>query len=340
MAGKKIGDRVKETTTTTGTGTLSLGGAVSGKFQTFVAGVGDAAVTLYAMEHQSADEWEVGVGTVTDATPDTLSRTTILASSNAGAAVNLSAGTKHVWSNVPAAFAAKYLNQTDTFANLEAGQDGQLLLPSDGFGIYRVPSGVNKYRLWGPAFPLCDPQEQTWAWVNQGTATVTTTNGGVHLHELTAEASAFQWRIRKKSVPSHPYTVTFGFMPELHYSQYSIAGVLWRDNSGNLVVFGIRNDSSGLNFDLNKFTSPTAFSASYIGATGAYSLFSGGCPLIFVRLEDNSTNRIVSASRDGQNWIAVHSVSRTDFMTATEVGFGVSAFSQVSGMTLLHYQEG
>ena len=98
----KFGDRAKETSTTTGTGTLNLGGAVSGLYTTFVASVGTGAVVSYAIEHQSADEWEVGVGTVTDATPDTLSRTKILASSNAGAAVNLSAGTKHVWIDCPA----------------------------------------------------------------------------------------------------------------------------------------------------------------------------------------------------------------------------------------------
>lgn len=338
MAGPILADRVKETTTTTGTGTLSLDGAATG-FRTFVAGIGTTNTTIYAIKHQSAAEWEVGIGTVTDATPDTLSRTTVLSSSNSNALVSFSSGTKDVWCDNPAAFADKFLNPSDTFANLTAYQAGRLLLPNDGFGIYR-DDGSNKYRLWGPTFPLNDPNEQTWAWINQGTATVTTTNGGIHLHEGTAEASAFQWRIRKKAVPSHPYTVTFGFMPEMYYAQYSIAGVLWRDNSGNFVCFNIRNDSGGLNFDLDKFTSPTAFSASYIGVTTAYPLFSGGCPLIFVRLEDNSTNRIVSVSRDGQNWIAVHSVSRTDFLTATEVGFGVSAFSQVSGMTLLHYKEG
>ena len=76
-----VNDRVKETSTTTGTGTLSLAGAVSG-FQTFVAGIGNSNVTYYAIVNDSGTEFEIGIGTVTDASPDTLSRTTILESSN------------------------------------------------------------------------------------------------------------------------------------------------------------------------------------------------------------------------------------------------------------------
>jgi hypothetical protein len=89
-------DRVRETSVTTGTGTFSLDGAVR-SYDGFVeAGLGSKVVT-YAIGHRTADEWEVGIGTITDATPDTLSRTKILGSSNADAAVDFSAGTKDVF---------------------------------------------------------------------------------------------------------------------------------------------------------------------------------------------------------------------------------------------------
>jgi hypothetical protein len=58
--------------------------------------------TYYAIELNSANEWEVGIGTVTDAAPDTLSRDTIISSSNSDAAVNFSAGTKNVFCTLPA----------------------------------------------------------------------------------------------------------------------------------------------------------------------------------------------------------------------------------------------
>jgi|TARA_R110002126_G_scaffold267065_1_gene410497 hypothetical protein len=96
-----INDRVKETSTTTGTGTLNLAGAETG-YESFVAGIGTGNTTYYAIELNSAGEYEVGIGTVTDATPDTLSRTTIISSSNSDAAVNFSAGTKNVFCTLPA----------------------------------------------------------------------------------------------------------------------------------------------------------------------------------------------------------------------------------------------
>jgi hypothetical protein len=96
-----LNDRVKETTTSTGTGTVNLAGAETG-FETFVAGIGNSNTTYYCIAHQSADEFEVGIGTVTDASPDTLSRTTIISSSNSDSAVNFSAGTKDVFCTLPA----------------------------------------------------------------------------------------------------------------------------------------------------------------------------------------------------------------------------------------------
>ena len=96
-----INDRVKETTTTTGTGTINLGGAETG-YETFVSGVGSTNTTFYAIELNSAGEFEVGIGTVTDASPDTLSRDTVISSSNGDALVNFSAGTKNVFCTLPA----------------------------------------------------------------------------------------------------------------------------------------------------------------------------------------------------------------------------------------------
>lgn len=99
-----IADRVRETSTTTGTGTLDLDGAEVG-FQGFVAGAGDGAVVYYTIAGQEGGgaqgEWENGVGTITDAATDTLSRDTVLSSSNGGSAVNFSAGTKDVFISVP-----------------------------------------------------------------------------------------------------------------------------------------------------------------------------------------------------------------------------------------------
>jgi hypothetical protein len=93
--GLVFADRVRETSVTSGTGTLNLAGAVQG-FQTFVSGVGTAAIVRYAIADQGGANWEVGEGTVTSGSPDTLSRDTIWASSNSGNAVNFGSNTKDV----------------------------------------------------------------------------------------------------------------------------------------------------------------------------------------------------------------------------------------------------
>jgi len=94
-----VKDRVRETTTTTGTGTITLGGAATG-FQSFSV-IGDANTTFYTIQLSNTNEWEVGVGTYT-LSGTTLSRDTILESSNGGSAVNFSAGTKDVFVTYPA----------------------------------------------------------------------------------------------------------------------------------------------------------------------------------------------------------------------------------------------
>lgn len=84
-------DRVKETSTTTGTGTYTLAGAVTG-FRTFSIAVGNGNTCYYVAEDGAS--WEVGVGTVG---AGTLARTTVLASSNANSAVNWTSGTRTIY---------------------------------------------------------------------------------------------------------------------------------------------------------------------------------------------------------------------------------------------------
>jgi hypothetical protein len=141
-----VKDRVKETTTTTGTGTLTLAGASTG-FQAFSV-IGDGNSTYYTIT--DGTDWEVGIGTYTSS-GTTLSRDTILESSNAGSAVNWSAGSKDVFVTYPAERSvmavgggvtsdtgAVYINKTtmnqDTILN--SGENGLIV------GPFTVAGGV------------------------------------------------------------------------------------------------------------------------------------------------------------------------------------------------------
>ena len=111
-----INDRVRETSTSQGTGTINLAGAVTG-FQTFVSGIGDGNTTYYAIFEEGTNLFEIGLGTVTDATPDTLSRTTVLSNSSGNTSnINFNSGgssTLSVFCTMPASKSV-FLDATGT----------------------------------------------------------------------------------------------------------------------------------------------------------------------------------------------------------------------------------
>ena len=115
-------DRVKDTSTTTGTGSLSLSGTAPTGYQSFNTAFGTGVYFNYVIEGGS--EWETGIGHLSAST--TLVRDTILSSSNSNSAVSFSAGTKNVFVTVPAGSIPQVAmvqsdvtyNNTTTFANI------------------------------------------------------------------------------------------------------------------------------------------------------------------------------------------------------------------------------
>ena len=105
-----INDIVKETSTTTGTGTFTLDGATTG-FETFSSAIGNSNVTYYTIHTQNGTQFEVGIGTVG---AGTLARDTVISSSNSDAAVTFTAGTKDVFCTMPASKVAYIDNSGNT----------------------------------------------------------------------------------------------------------------------------------------------------------------------------------------------------------------------------------
>src|SRR5210317_1195039 len=126
-----VNDRVKETSTTTGTGTFTLAGAVLG-FETFSTAIGNTNTTYYSIVNENG-EFEVGLGTVG---AGTLARTTIISSSNSDAAVDFSAGTKDVFCTLPASKAVIL----DSSGNIVANNGSNLTnLNADNLSSGTVP---------------------------------------------------------------------------------------------------------------------------------------------------------------------------------------------------------
>lgn len=138
-----IADRVQETCSAPGTGTVSLLGAVTG-FQTFSSGVGDTNTTYYCIADQSGANWEVGIGTYTSS-GSTLSRDTVL-SSSAGAPTktNFSSGTQSVFVTYPSETAITttgiqtLTNKTITSRVNTVASSASITIDSDTTDLYTV----------------------------------------------------------------------------------------------------------------------------------------------------------------------------------------------------------
>jgi hypothetical protein len=134
-------DRVQETTTTTGTGSVTLLGAVTG-YQSFAV-VGNSNTTYYCIADQGGANWEVGIGTYSTTGP-TLARTTVLSSSNAGSLVNFTAGTKTVFVTYPAGRSVYQDESTGTaFSPAFAASNGILVNSATVAASYTIPTGSN-----------------------------------------------------------------------------------------------------------------------------------------------------------------------------------------------------
>jgi len=135
-----VRDRVNETSTTTGTGTFTLAGAVTG-FQSFAA-IGDGNTTYYTIVLQGGSEFEVGLGTYTSS-GTTLSRDVVLSSSNSGSLVNFSAGTKNVFCDYPAPKAV-YGDATDTAFEAQFAASNGLMMNNMTVGTtFTIPTGYS-----------------------------------------------------------------------------------------------------------------------------------------------------------------------------------------------------
>jgi len=160
-----LADRVQETTTTTGTGSVTLDGAVTG-FQSFAV-VGNGNTTFYTIADQGGANWEVGIGTYSTTGP-TLARTTVLSSSNGGSLVTFTAGTKTVFVTYPSEQSVNLdaSNNVSALGTISSGTwnattigavyggtgissyaVGDLLFANTTTSLDRIPVGTNGYIL-------------------------------------------------------------------------------------------------------------------------------------------------------------------------------------------------
>lgn len=175
--------------------------------------------------------------------------------------------------------------------------------------------------VYGVNLTFTEPVLGDFTWENQGGATATAERDAVTLYDPAASSSV-SLKILKKAAPTAPYTITVAFLVNAIAETAFQCGVGWRQSSdGKLVVLKFRLDGGHGYVRVSKHASPTGSATDYVNLN-----ISQPSP-IFMQITDNSTNRICKVSFDGYNWIQIHSVGRTDYMTGDEVLVYVNALS-------------
>lgn len=182
------------------------------------------------------------------------------------------------------------------------------------------------------------PVDGDFAWINQGSASVTVNaNGGIHL--ICPASATDSLRVRKKSAPATPYTITAAFFYSLRLLDFMQIGLLWRQSSdGKLITFNLAAGNTfpgDIQLTCFDWTNATTFAATNVDI----DLWHNG--LMFLRIADDGTNRTVSWSVDGYNFETALTEGRTTFLTADEVGFFANSSTATAGprCTLMSWQQ-
>jgi hypothetical protein len=236
------------------------------------------------------------------------------------------------------------LSVLDTYANKPAaGVAGRIFLPTDG--LYLEHDNGSAWVKFGPIWPFSPPQVSDFpTWVNQGASTATDNKGAIFLSCQAVGSNNL--RALMKAYPTPPFTVEMAYIPVQH-AQYSssnaLAGLCIRNaTDGKLQVYGSCGgsypQSSGLNYP-----SATGSSSGITGWSGSGNNMHFSSNLIWVKYEDDGTNRKISFSVDGCSWLQMASLSNTDYLTPDQIGIfahNESAGTEASnGCTFLHWKQ-
>lgn len=222
---------------------------------------------------------------------------------------------------------------TSNYASRPApSNNGDVFFPSDAFTLERDTGSA--YGPWGPLFALIRPVLADFTAVNQGSATISDARGTLEV--VAPTSSGDNLRIWKKTAPATPYTITAALLPTMPGVNFFVAGIGWRQSSDGKIISHALSYSSTWGIRTEKWNSPTSYNAAYV----TFPLGFNG-PLLWLRIRDDGTNRLTYISNDGQNWIQIHSVGRTDFLTADEVGFflNINNTSYQAALNLMSWQQ-
>jgi hypothetical protein len=273
-----LAERVRETTVTTGTGTLNLAGATPA-MRTFVAGIGNGNTTRYCLVSGDGSSWEIGTGTVTAGTPDTLARSPSI-STNGNAAIALT-GTSRVFCVVPAS-ASLLLDEAFGSTEgqiLQRGASGWQVLAPGTAGQALISGGASALNSWGAAGAM--------SLISTQTATSSATLDWAGLSGFTTYRLVGRYLLPAADPPNLWIRFGTGGGPTYATSGYNWAefvtgssGSSGRNSNGTgettagRVVFNVHNAAPGVGA-LDMLITTDGTYASYSGTAGGYLLTTG-----------------------------------------------------------------
>src|SRR5210317_1435098 len=363
-----VNDRVKEESTTTGTGAFTLSGAVSG-FETFSSAIGNTNTTYYAIQNQDVPtEFEVGLGTVG---AGTLARTTIISSSNSDAAVNFSAGTEDVFCTLPASKAVILdssgnivANNGSNLTNLNASNlasgtvantrlDAELaaiggLTSAADKGIQFTGSGTaGTFDLTTAGKALLDDPDAAAQRTTLGlgsiatlnTVTLTTDTTGDYVASITAGegitgAASGEGSTPTLAVDLDELTTSTSDADGDFFAVVDSVGAQKKLTKGNINISGFNNDS-GFTTNTGTVTSVSGGNGLTGSVTTSGSLDVGAGTLIDVTADavnvDLSELATSTSDTDGDFFVVVDSANAQKKLTKGNIN--ISGFNNDSGFT-------
>lgn len=276
--GLVLADRVQETTATTGTGTITLAGAVA-QCQTFAAGVGTGNSTYYCLLSGDGTNWETGLGAVGGSGPYTLTRGAVISSSNSGSAISLT-GTSTVFCDLPAS----------------------KIRPAVGGGLWDLSAGVP---------PL---SSFTQIGISGLTSLSTSGSSGTITIKDTGTNSITLHGVSHPVPGSTPYRVAALIAATGPIANFIAVQWGWTDGTkfSNAAFVANSSSSGGVEFTADTWTSSTSrASAGQISGSPPASITPAGLGVFWVGLRDDGTNVYYELSNDGVNFWTLLSTSKS-----------------------------